>query len=34
MSVGVTATGPGYKPYAAEGAVQGITVMATLSVTF
>jgi hypothetical protein len=34
VSVGVKATGPGYAPYAAEGAVQGITVMATLSVTF
>jgi Mlc titration factor MtfA (ptsG expression regulator) len=26
--------GPGCAPYPAEGAVQGITVMATLSVTF
>jgi hypothetical protein len=34
VSAGVTVTGPGYKPYAAEGAVQGITVMATLSITF
>lgn len=34
VSAGVTVTGPGYKPYAAEGAVQGITVMATLTITF
>jgi hypothetical protein len=33
-SFGVKATGPGYQPYAAEGAVKGITVMVTLSVTF
>lgn len=34
LSFGVTATGPGYQPFAVEGAVQGITVKATLSVTF
>jgi hypothetical protein len=34
VSVGVKATGPGYAPNQAEGAVQGITVMATLSVSF
>ena len=30
----LTATGPGYQPYAAEGALRGLTVTATLSVTF
>lgn len=34
LSFGLTATGPGYQPFAVEGAVQGITVKATLSVTF
>lgn len=34
VSFGISATGPGYQPFAVEGAVQGITVKATLSVTF
>ena len=34
VSFGIKATGVGYQPYAAEGAVKGITIMATFSVTF
>jgi hypothetical protein len=34
ISVGIKATGAGYQPYAAEGAVKGITVMATVTIPF
>ena len=34
INVGVKAIGPGYAPFAAEGAVRGITVMASASISF